>query len=320
MMRKVIKPVILAGVVIIIAILPLFLGNSYMLHILILTFIYIVATVSFRAIYISGQFSIAHAAFMGIGAYVAGMASKWLNWQPWFTIPIGGIAAMVIGMLFGYPFSRLRTIYYAMGSLFFGVAIINVISSGGTLTGGYSGLTGVHPIFVGSKVPYYYLFMGLALVSIIALYRFEFSRIGLTLKAIAQSYLVASSAGINESRYRILAVGVGCLFVGMIGAAYAHYNMVISPGSFNLGATLWIIMYVLIGGIDSFAGPIVGTFILLILPEFFRDLKSYSPYISAVILIIFVYLMPQGLVSLPQIIKSWFLDNPKYKRKKTHTS
>ena len=192
-----------------------------------------------------------------------------------------------------------------MGSLFFGVVIINVISTGGDLTGGYSGLAGIHPIFIGSRVPYYYFFMGLALVSIIALYRFEFSRIGSTLKAIAQSHLVASSVGINESRYRILAVGVGSFFVGLVGAAYAHYNMVISPSSFNLGATLWICMYVLIGGINSFAGPIIGTFVLMLIPEFFRGLKIYAPYISAGILIIIVYLMPQGLVGLPELVRSW---------------
>ena len=93
--RRGVKPVFIAGMIIITAILPLFIGASYMMHVLILTFIYIVAAVSFRAIIISGQFSIAHAAFMGIGAYVAGMASKWLNWPPWFTIPMGGIAAIM---------------------------------------------------------------------------------------------------------------------------------------------------------------------------------------------------------------------------------
>ena len=91
------------------------------------------------------------------------------------------------------------------------------------------------------------------------LYRFEFSRIGTTLKAIAQSHLVASSVGINEGFYRILAVGVGCFFVGLCGAGYAQYNLVISPTSFNFLATLWLVMYVLVGGIESFAGPIIGT-------------------------------------------------------------
>jgi branched-chain amino acid transport system permease protein len=300
--RPWVKPAALAASIIIIALLPLFLGDSYMIHVLILTFTYIVTGVSFRTISISGQFSIAHAAFMGIGAYVAGMASKWLNLPPWLTLPMGGIAATVIGMAFNYPFSRLRAIYYAMGSLFFGVVIINVISTGGDLTGGYSGLPGIHPIFA-DRVSYYYLFMGLALFSIIALHRFEFSRIGWTLKAIAQSHLVASSVGINEGSYRILAVGVGSFFVGLVGAAYAHYNMVISPSSFNLGATLWICMYVLIGGIYSFAGPLIGTAILVIIPEFFRSLKIYSPYISAGILIIIVYLMPEGLAGLPRVMR-----------------
>jgi branched-chain amino acid transport system permease protein len=301
--RRSAKPALLLALIIIIALLPPFLGDSYMVHVLILTFIYIVTGVSFRTISISGQFSIAHAAFMGIGAYAAGMASKWLNLPPWLTLPMGGIAAMVIGMAFNYPFSRLRAIYYAMGSLFFGVVIINVISVGGDLTGSYSGLTGIHPIFA-SRVSYYYLFMGLALFSIIALHRFEFSRIGWTLKAVAQSHLVASSVGINEGWYRILAVGVGSFFVGLVGAAYAHYNMVISPSSFNLGATLWICMYVLIGGIYSFAGPIIGTAILVIVPEFFRSLKTYAPYISAAILIIIVYLMPEGLAGLPHLVRS----------------
>ncbi len=208
-------------------------------------------------------------------------------------------------MLLGFPFARLRALYYAMGSLFFGIGVLQVIYALGEVTGGYSGLVGIKPLFVGSKLPYYYFFLGLTLASIIALYRFEFSRIGTTLKAIAQSHVVASSVGINEGWYRILAVGVGCFFVGLAGAGYAHYNLVLSSSSFNFMATLWLVMYVLIGGINSFAGPIIGTIILIIIPEFFRDLKMYAPFVNAAILGIVVYLMPQGLVSLPQMVRSW---------------
>jgi len=160
-------------------------------------------------------------------------------------------------------------------------------------------------MFGGSKLAYYYFFLGLAIVCTMALYRFEFCRIGNDLKAIAQSHLVASSVGINEIWYRILAVGMGCFFAGLSGACYAHYNMVLSPASFNFMATLWLVMYVLIGGIDSFAGPIVGTIILIIIPEFARDLKEYSPYLSAALLLIVAYLMPKGLVSLPSLAISW---------------
>ena len=312
--KKWIRYAAYGGLVVILAILPLLVSSLYTLHILALTFVYIIASVSLRTISISGQFPLAHAGFMGIGAYLSGMASRWLGWSPWITVPSAALITAGIGMLLGYPFSRLRALYYAMGSLFFGVGVIMIISAGGVWTGGYSGLTGIHPMFSGSRIPYYYFFLGLALVSIMALYRFEFCAIGMNLKAIAQSHLVASSVGINEGRYRILAVGVGCFFVGLVGAAYAHYNLVLSPTSFDLSATLWLVMYVLIGGINSFAGPIVGTAILVLIPEFFRDLKIYSPYISAGILLIVVYLMPQGLASLPQTIRSGYIELRKRKR------
>ncbi len=305
---KWIKPAILTAIVIVIALLPLVINSHYILHILILTLIYMIAAVSLRTITISGQFSLAHAAFMGIGAYVSGMLAKWLGWSPWLSMPLGALAAMGIGMLIGYPFARLRTLYYMMGSLFFGIGVICIISAGGEWTGGYSGLTSIPPLFPAgtTKVTYYYFFMGLALASIIALYRFEFSRLGTNMKAISQSYLVASSVGINEGWFRIMAVGVGCFFAGLAGAGYAHYSPNLSPASFNFMATLWLVMYVLIGGINNFAGPIIGTVILLMLPEFGRDLKIYTPYISAAILLIIAYLMPQGIAGLPGIISSWY--------------
>jgi branched-chain amino acid transport system permease protein len=307
------KPAIAAGLVVIIALLPLVLGSPYLLHILILTFIYIVAAVSLRTITISGQFPLAHGAFMGIGAYLAAMAAKWLGWSPWLTIPSAALVTMGIGMLTGYPFARLRSLYYAIGSLFLGIAIMSIFTAGGIWTGGYSGLSNIPPLFpMGtSKVVYYYFFLGLSLASIIALYRFEFSRIGVNMKAVDQSHLVASSVGINEAWYRVLAVGVGCFFAGLAGASYAHYNMVLSPNNFGFMMTMWLAMYVLVGGIGSFAGPIVGAFLLFLTPEFARDLKIYSPFISAGILLIVVYLMPKGLVSLPGLIRSWYSERRK---------
>ena len=293
------------GLIILLIILPYVVGSAYTLHVFALTFIYIVVSVSLRTIAISGQFPLAHGAFMGIGAYLSAMAVKWLGWSPWLAIPMAAVLTAGIGMLFGYPFSRLRSLYYAMGSLFLGVGVVQIISAGGRWTGGYSGLTGIRPLFIGSRVPYYYFFLALSVISVLALYRFEFSRIGKTLKAVAQSHLVASSVGINEGWYRILAVGVGSFFVGLAGAAYAHFSLVLSPTSFGLDATLWIVMYVLIGGMKSFAGPIIGTAILVLIPEYFRGMKMYSPYLSAGILFIVVYLFPQGLVSLPRLMVSW---------------
>jgi branched-chain amino acid transport system permease protein len=260
-----------------------------------------------RAIIISGQFPLAHGAFMGVGAYAGALVSKLLFWPPWFAIPFGGLVAMALGVVIGLPFARLRALYYAMGSLFFGIAVINVISSLG-FTGGLSGITGIPPLFT-SMQSYYYFFLGLTVLCLLAIYRFEHSRIGTNLKSISQSYLVASSVGINEFFYKIFAVGFGCFFVGVAGAAYANYNQVIMPQSFGFMTTLWMAMYVLVGGVNNFAGPIIGTFALLILTELFSGSETvmrYTPYVSAGILLIAAYFMKGGLVSLPRLVISLF--------------
>jgi branched-chain amino acid transport system permease protein len=189
-----------------------------------------------------------------------------------------------------------------MGSVFLGVDVLQIIYAGGIYTGGYAGLASIPPLFATSRISYYYFFLGLAPATAIALYRFEFSRIGASLKAVSHSHLVASSIGINEGFCRILCVSIGCFFGGVAGAGYAHYDLVISGTSFNLSAPLWIVMYVPIGGIDSFFEPIIGSFALILIPEFFRDLKMYSPYISSGILLIVVHIIPKGLVSLPDLL------------------
>jgi branched-chain amino acid transport system permease protein len=308
--KKWLKPSIYGLAVLVFALLPLFFSSDYVFYIVTLIFVYIIAAESFRFINISGQFPLAHGAFLGLGAYFSAMAAMWLKWPPYVVIPAAAIATMVVGIITGYPFSRLRAFYYAMGTLFFGIGVIFIIEAGGIWTGGYSGMIDAHPIFVGSsKVTYYYFFLGLTVISCIALYRFEFSRIGMNLKAVAQSHLVASSIGINESFYRILAVAVGCFFVGLAGAAYAPYNIVLSPTSFNFMTTLWIAVYVFVGGVGSFSGPIIGTIVMMLIPELSRGLKVYSPYISVAILALVIYLMPEGLASLPKIIHSWYLDH-----------
>lgn len=301
--RTLVKGAFVSAVVIVVALLPLFIESPYWIGVFIDIFVYMVAAASLRTIVTSGQFPMAHAAFMGVGAYTAGMCSRWLGWNPWLTIILGAVAAAVVGIAFGYPFARLRTLYYAMGSLFFGVAIINGIQSFGRVTGGYMGLTGIEPLFKGGdKVPYFYFFLGLGLVSLIALYRFESCRIGVNLKAIAQSHTVASSVGINETGYRILAVAVGCFFVGLMGASYSHYTGLATPTSYNLMGTFWLVMYTMIGGIGSFAGPIVGTVILRMIPELFRNLKEYTPFLTAGILIIVAYCMRSGVVGFTKLL------------------
>jgi branched-chain amino acid transport system permease protein len=293
----------LGAIVIVLALLPLAIAGSYKMHVLILAFVYIVVAGGFRTISISGQFNIAQGAFMGVGAYAAAIPGVWLHWSPWITIPLGAVAAAIVGSIIAFPFARLRTVYYAMGTLFLGYVIMNLITAGGKTTGMSTGLGGVKPLFE-NRTNYYYLGLGLMVVSLACLYRFEFSRIGVRMKAVAQSHQVAASVGIGERGNRILVVAFSSFFTGLLGAFYCHYTGVASPSSYGLGATLLIIMYVLVGGLNSFWGPSVGVVILLIIPEFFfRELKGDLPYVTAAILLIIAFLLPDGIVGLVKLIK-----------------
>jgi branched-chain amino acid transport system permease protein len=311
---KMVKPSIWAGLLIILLLLPLFVKSPYLIHIINLTFIYILVTVSFRAILTSGQLPLAHAGFMGIGAYVSAIAAKWLGLTPWLSIPLGALVAMGVGILIGYPFARLRAVYYAMISLFFGMLIVSAVKAFARWTGGAAGLTGIPPLLGFSKVPYYYFFLGLTTVALLILYRLESSRPGLNWKAIAQSHMVAASVGINEARYRIIASAIGCLFAGLAGATYAHYNTVIGTSSFSFMATIMLLIYVVVGGVGNFAGPIVGVFLLMTVPELLRGLREYVPYISAAIVLLVVYLMPKGVTGLVKSLISWLAELWKKRR------
>jgi branched-chain amino acid transport system permease protein len=313
--KKFIVPLIYAVLVIILCAIPLTNVSAYYLHILIMTFLYIIAVSSLRLIIISGQLPLAHGAFMGVGAYASGIIAIYLNWTPWITIFLGGLISAAIGMFIGFPFARLRAMYYALASLFFGEGIIQVILALDKLTNGYHGLTGIPGLLpTMQKTPYFYLFLGFMIVCLIAIYRFEHCRIGINLKAIAQSHMVASSVGIDEAKYRILVLTVGCFFAGLTGAAYAHYSQALSHTNFNLNATLWLYIYAWVGGVGSFAGPLIGTALLMVTPELLRGLKQYVPYFSAIILLLVVYMMHKGLAGLPELVTN-FISNRRKARK-----
>ncbi len=309
-----------AGIIILLFLVPVFVHSFYYLHTFIITMIYTIAACSLRTIFISGQISIAHGAFMGLGAYVSAILAKELAFVPWLTIPLGGLAALVVGVLAGYPLTRVRAIYFSMVSLFVGLALVALMGVFSQYTGGDIGLIGIPPLpaiaipglpeinFMSSKIPYYYFFLLLTLFCLLILHSLENSRVGMNWKAISQSHLVASSVGINEAGYRVLALAVGCFFAGIAGAGYAHYNMVLTRSSFGFLSSVNLLIYVLVGGTTSFFGPIVGTVVLVIVPETFRWMKTFTPFVFGGIMLLVVFFMPQGIAGLYDQIKHRFVE------------
>ena len=236
------------------------LNSRSWINLFITIVINIVVACSLRVITLSGNISFAHGAFMGVGAYTAGMLGVYLNWPIWLTIPLGAVLATVTGIITGWPFARLKTIYFCMGTMFMGQAIVLLISSW-DLAGGAMALRGIPSLSsalggladaLGGEVKSYqlvfYLILIVALICLLIMYRFEHSRIGTTLRALAQSEDVAASIGVNPTFYRLLAMGVGCFFAGLMGGFQAHYLTTLSYNSFSMNLTLWLIMYMMIGG------------------------------------------------------------------------
>ena len=282
-------------------VLPVFLHTSYWIGVLIMVLYKVVGSVSLRTISLSGTLTFAHGAFIAIGAYCGGILAKSLGLPPVMTILAGGLFACLVSVITGFPFVRLKGMYYSMASMFMGVTVGYVIKAL-KVTGGYHGLTRI-PKLLQNDIACYYVFLAIAVVLILILYRFEFSRIGTTLRALAQSQDVASSIGVNARFYRLLAVGMGSFCAGVAGAAYGLYSTVLSPTNYDMTFSLWLLMYMLIGGEDHFIGPIIGAIIFVLIPELGRGLSAYAPFLTGVCTLIVAYLLPGGLAGIPDLIR-----------------
>ena len=281
--------------------LPLALNTSYWIGVLIMVLYKVVGSVSLRTISLSGTLTFAHGAFIALGAYCGGILAKSLALPPVVTILAGGLFAMVVSVITGLPFVRLKGMYYSMASMFMGVTVAYIIKAM-KIPGGYHGLTRI-PKLLQNDIACYYVFLAITVVLLIVLYRFEFSRIGTTLRALSQSQDVASSIGINATFYRLLAVGMGSFCAGIVGAAYGLYSTVLSPTNYDMTFSLWLLMYMLIGGEDYFIGPIIGAIIFVLIPELGRDLSAYAPFLTGACTLLVAYLLPGGLAGIPALIR-----------------
>ena len=315
--------------------LPLVLNTRSWVDLFITIVVNMVLAVSLRLITLSGNMSFAHGAFMGVGAYTAGMLSVHLGIPMWLTIPLGAVVATLLGLITGWPFARLKSIYFCMGTMFMGQAIVLFISSW-KLAGSALGLNGIpsmasaikgltDALSLKSYQGSYYIILILALIAFAVMYRMEHCRIGTTLRALAQSEDVAASIGVNPTFYRLLAVGTACFFAGLMGGAQAHYLTAISYSGYSMNLTLWIIMYMMIGGQGKMYGPMIGAILISVVQgianlltslsgssnsasfvAFSRWLganASYTPFLTAAVLLVVAYLLPGGLVGIPDTVR-----------------
>jgi branched-chain amino acid transport system permease protein len=322
------------------ATVPLWLGNLYFLHVLIVMGIFIIAAMSLNLLLgFTGQLSLGHAAFFGIGAYASALISLGFEVHLTDDIAIGiapkpvwlaMIAAVAVAGLAGYAIGRLafkvRGAYFVIVSISFAEVVRLVAVNWVELTQGPMALNNIPVLRLGApglfelsflkKPAYYWLVLATAALCYVVIRRLVRSQAGRAMIALRENEPLAVSVGIDVTRYLVLATVVSAAMAGGAGALYAHYVRIVDPDIFLFIYTVTMVIMVVTGGKGTFAGPVVGGLIFGILPEALRALAiaPEAQWIAfGALMIAIVFLLPQGIVPA---VRDWWESRTALRTKK----
>jgi len=296
------KAIILAFFVVVFMI-PLFVTNHYILNVLIVAAIYAIFATSWDLISgYTGQVNLGHALFFGVGAYTVAILNVNYGYPTWLAIPLGSIAAVVVGLIAGIPALRLRGFYLALVTLSFPIILSGAVMFFADFTGGENGIPGVKSLSNNPLINYYIVYLIMTL-SIFIMYKLtdassKFVRTGVIIQAIRDDEISARTSGINTTRYKLLAFAVSGFFAGLAGGLYAVTMRVTGLSTLELGLTFQAILWTIFGGISTIYGPVMGVFILYPIIEFlnlFPSIAEFRFILFAVILLLVLLFMPEGL-------------------------
>jgi len=280
---------------------PLISDDRYILLVLIFTNIFVIFAVSWDVLSgYTGLVNFGHALFFGVGAYGSALLYKYLGWQPWLTIPLGAVAATLIGVITCWPALKLRGPYLSLLTLSFPLMLYGVVYALPSITGGPYGIWGI-PLISESRVVEYYVVLIVMTVSVLIMWKLtdagsRYIRTGLIFHAIREDEIAARATGINTINYKLLAFAIGGFFAGIAGGLYAHVQMIAAPECFTMTMSFQVIIWVIFGGIVSIYGPVAGVYTLFPLVEFLRGvIGKYNYLILAVLVILVLLFMPQGI-------------------------
>lgn len=296
------KGILVALVVAVLLLLPLFVHDAYFLHVLILISINVMVAVSMWLLGISGLISFGQAGFMFIGAMTTALLTKLLHWPFWLALPLSAVVSALIAAPVGRLSLRVKGVYFFLVTLAFGQVVNGVFAYFQDPFGGWYGIRDIPPpqpamLFTTlNKVPFYYLGLALTLFTCGVVWRVSRSWFGNVLWSIRESELLAASIGIDVPITRLIAFIVAALFAGVAGSFYATYFAYISPLVFTFEYSVNMLIFIVVGGFASIAGPIVGAVALTLVPELFRVTGKYQLLGFGLILLLSMRLMPQGII------------------------
>jgi len=305
--------ILLFGIGLLVALLPLLLGSGYLINVLVFVAIHSMLALALNLLLgYAGQISLGQAGFFGLGAYISGVLTATHGVNPWGALCIAVVVVALIAFVIGFPILRLKGHYLAMATLGLGIIFSILFNEAVDTTGGPSGLPGIPPLSIGtftfdSDIKNYYLVWSVLLVMILLSLNFVHSRIGRALRAIHDSEIAASVMGVNARLMKVQIFTLSAGMSAMAGSLYAHVMQFIAPASFGFNVSVELVTMVIVGGLGSIYGSLLGAAILTLLPEALRAFQDYDIIIYGAILILMTMYMPGGLIrGVPALLGKLF--------------
>jgi len=266
---------------------------------------------------LAGMLDLGYIAFYGVGAYTYAILNTVYGLGFWVCLPLSALTACIAGCIVGYPTLRMRGDYLAIVTLGFGEIIRIILNNWMELTNGPNGILGIKPIGIFLPVfengftfehfwmkklqLFYYFALGLAIVAAICVYRLNFSRVGRAWESIREDETAAELMGVNTFIYKLLAYAMGAIFAGLAGAFFAARMRFVSPESFTFLESAMVLCMVVLGGMGSIPGIILGVAALIALPEVFREFESYRMLVFGATMVIMMLFRPAGLIPAKRV-------------------
>ncbi len=282
---------------------------EYLLHILVITGIYVILTLSLNLIVgYTGLPALGHAAFFAMGAYASSLLALNQGLSPWVGLPVGAVCAALLGVVIAVPALRLKGDYLALATFGAGVIVYSIAKNWVSLTRGPMGLPGIPGFSVfGFELSEMWAYLILVTLFVILTYfvmgRVVNSPFGRILRGIREDEIATQTMGKDVNRHKVQVFVIGAFFAGIAGSLYAHYITFIDPSSFTVMESITILLMVVFGGMGSLTGSFIGAAVLVIFPEMLRFLGMPSSVaaplrqmIYGLLLIVLMLRRPQGIL------------------------
>lgn len=281
---------------------PLFL-DSYYHFLAALAFVNVIVAIGLNLLTgNAGQISLCHSSFMAIGAYATTYLYTKLGLTFWLALPVGAIIAALFGLLLGFPALRLRGFYLAIVTLGFLEIVQIAIEQTPAITGGVRGMSSARPFLFGyrlsSDLAMYYLILAVALAGIWCARSILASPTGRAFNAIRNSEVAAQTLAMPLARVKLTAFVISAFYAGISGGLFASLVGFIDPLEFGIWTSIRHVVFIVVGGLGSVAGSVIGAVVLTILPELLRGFKEYNEFVFGGLLLVTLMVFPKGLVGL----------------------